>query len=284
MDDKKEYVKRVKSKIKNKKSKELLMNQIDNFYYVLENYKPRKHRYKVWNLVKLKKWTLLHWTWKNLEWLEFISRNGLITWQFMWWRDGKYLYTVWVRNLKNDTLLKYYINLYSGWCINYRFWSRKDKPWSSHQKMIPFDEMDNFLLWLKEIWANTWTMEQTKEARFMPSLAQDFVQVWIIMNWTNKYAKLLKQWDILDTRIPDKDLKEFVHPDVYDSFFVPNRKNKDIFFTDRESAILFWIPAVLIEWILVWREYEKDKKILKKIKELLPYAYICNLDGEVIKE
>ena len=282
--DKKEYVKRVKSKIKNKKSKELLINQIDNFYYILENYKPKKHRYKVWNLVKLKKWTLLHWTWKNLEWLEFISKNGLITWQFMWWRDGKYLYTVWVRNLKNDTLLKDYINLYSGWCINYRFWSKKDKPWSSHQKMIPFDEMDKFLLWLKEIWANNWTMEQTKEARFMPSLSQDFVQVWIIMNGTNKYAKLLKQWDILDTRIPDKDLKEFVHPDVYDSFFVPNRKNKDIFFTDRESAILFWIPAVLIEWILVWREYEKDKKILKKIKELLPYAYICNLDGEIIKE
>lgn len=280
--DKKEYIEQVKSKIKNKKSKELLINQIDNFYYILENYKPRKHRYKVWDLVKLKKWTLLHWTWKNLEWLEFISKNGLITWQFMWWRDGKYLYTVWVRNLKNDTLLKDYINLYSGWCINYRFWSKKDRPWSSHQKMIPFDEMDKFLLWLKEIWANTWTMEQTKEARFMPSLAQNFVQVWIIMNWTNKYAKLLKQWDILDTRIPDKDLKEFVHPDVYDSFFVPNRKNKDIFFTDRESAILFWIPAVLIEWILVWREYEKDKKILKKTKELLPYAYICNLDGKVI--
>lgn len=282
--DKKDYIEQTKSKIKNRKSKELLINQINNFYYVLENYKPRKHRYRAWDLVKLKKWTLLHWTWKNLEWLEFIAKNGLITWQFMWWRDGKYLYTVWVRNLKNDTLLKDYINLYSGWCINYRFWSKKDKPWSSHQKMIPFDEMDNFLLRLKEIWANTWTMEQTKEARFMPSLAQDFVQVWIIMNWTNKYAKLLKQWDILDTRIPDKDLKEFVHPDVYDSFFVPNRKDKDIFFTDRESAILFWIPAVLIQWILVWREYEKDKKILKKIKELLPYVYICNLDWKIIVE
>jgi len=282
--DKNDYIEQTKSRIKNKKSKQLLVNQIDNFYYVLENYKPRKHRYKVWDLVKLKKWTLLHWTWKNLEWLEFISKNGLITWQFMWWRDGKYLYTVWVRNLKNDTLLKDYINLYSGWCINYRFWSKKDKPWSSHQKVIPFDEMDNFLLWLKEIWANTWTMEQTKEARFMPSLAQDFVQIWIIMNWTNKYAKLLKKWDILDTKIPDKDLKEFVHPDVYDSFFVPNRKNKDIFFTDRESAILFWIPAVLIEWILVWRIYEKDKKMLKRIKELLPNAYICNLDGKVIVE
>ena len=127
-------------------------------------------------------------------------------------------------------------------------------------------------------------MEQTKEARFMPSLAQDFVQIWIIINWTNKYATLLKQWDILDTKIPCKDVKEFVHPEVYDSFFVPKRENKDLFFTDRESAILFWIPPVLIEWILVWRKYEKDKKILKRIKELLPYVYICNLDGKVIVE
>ena len=125
-------------------------------------------------------------------------------------------------------------------------------------------------------------MEQTKESRFMPSLAQDFIQVWVIINWTNKYAKLLKQWDILDTKIPCKDVKEFVHPDVYDSFFVPNRDNKDIFFTDRECAILFGIPSNLIEWILVWRKYEKSNKILKHIKELLPNVYICNLDGKVI--
>ena len=261
-----------------------MVNQINNFYDIVDNCKPRKHKHKKWDLVKLKKWTLLHGTWKNIEWLEFISKNWLITWQFEWWRDGKYFYTVWVRNLKDDILLKDYINLYSGWCINYRFWSKKDRPWFSCQKMISFDEMNNFLLWLKEIWANTWTMEQTKESRFMPSLAQDFVQVGIIIDWNSKYAKLLKQWDILDTRIPCKDVKEFVHPDVYDSFFVPNRDNKDIFFTDRESAILFWIPPVLIEWILVWRIYEKDRKILKRIKELLPKAYICNLDGKVIME
>ena len=125
-------------------------------------------------------------------------------------------------------------------------------------------------------------MEQTKESRFMPSLAQDFVQIWIIMNWTNKYAKLLKKWDILNENISLKDAKEFVHPDVYDNFFVPKRESKDIFFTNRESAILFGIPSNLIEWILVGRKYEKDKEILEKIKKLLPSAYICNLDGKVI--
>ncbi|MBR7037175.1 hypothetical protein IKI14_04950 [bacterium] len=46
MMDRTEYLKLTKAKIKNKKSKQLLMNQINNFYYVLENYKPRKHKYK----------------------------------------------------------------------------------------------------------------------------------------------------------------------------------------------------------------------------------------------
>ena len=282
--NKNEYIKLTKSKLHHRKSKQLLINQIDNFYSILKSCKPRKHKYKVWDLVKLKKWTLLHWTWKNIDWLEDIAKKWLITWQFEWWRDGKYLYTVCVWNLKKDILLKDYINFYSGWCITYYFRSKKEKPWTRHNRVIPFDEMGDFLLWLKKIWANTRTMEQTKESRFMPSLAQDFVQIWIIMNWSNKYAKLLKQWDILDTKIPCKDVKEFVHPEVYDSFFVPNRNNKDIYFTDRESAILFWIPPVLIEWILVWRLYEKDKKILNKIKDLLPNVYICNLDGMAIME
>ena len=59
-------------------------------------------------------------------------------------------------------------------------------------------------------------------------------------------------------------------------------KNKDDFFTDRESAILFGIPSNFIEGILVGRTYEKNNKILEKIKELLPNCYICNLDGKVI--
>jgi hypothetical protein len=45
--DKTDYLKFTKAKIKNKNPKQLLMNQINNFYYVLENYKPRKHKYKI---------------------------------------------------------------------------------------------------------------------------------------------------------------------------------------------------------------------------------------------
>ena len=37
-----------------------------------------------------------------------------------------------------------------------------------------------------------------------------------------------------------------------------------------------------IEGILVGRKIEKDKNVLQEIKELLPWIYICNLDGKVI--
>lgn len=59
--------------------------------------------------------------------------------------------------------------------------------------------------------------------------------------------------------------------------------NKVDFFTNRESALLFGLPSNLIEGILVGREYENDKSILKKIKELLPDVYICNLEGKVVE-
>ena len=40
------YIEEINSKNLSKKSKNLLKKQINNFYYVLENYKSRKHKYK----------------------------------------------------------------------------------------------------------------------------------------------------------------------------------------------------------------------------------------------
>ena len=124
-------------------------------------------------------------------------------------------------------------------------------------------------------------MQQTKEARFLPSLVQNKVQVGIIFNGNNDVIKELLKGDILSNGISDEDVKEFVNPDYYEKFIV-DRKDKDDFFTDRESTILFGVPANLIEGILVGREYEKDESKLKEIKQLIPNAYICNLDGKVI--
>ena len=78
-------------------------------------------------------------------------------------------------------------------------------------------------------------------------------------------------------------MKEFVNSDYYEKF-IKERKNKNDFFTDRESAVLFGIPSNLIEGIIVGRIYEKDENILKNIKTILPNSYICNLEGIIIKE
>ena len=125
-------------------------------------------------------------------------------------------------------------------------------------------------------------MEQTKEARFMPSLVQDMVQIGVIFNGNSSYAEKIKSGDILDTEfINDEDVKEFVNEWYYDKF-IEERKAKDDFFTDRESALLFGVPANMIEGILVGRDYEKNKDIINEIKKMLPNCYICNLDGKVI--
>lgn len=72
-----------------------------------------------------------------------------------------------------------------------------------------------------------WYMEQTKEARFMPSLVQDKVQVGIIFDGQSAYMKKLLEGDILSEQINDKDVKEFVKPDYYAKFLV-DRKRKMI--------------------------------------------------------
>lgn len=126
-------------------------------------------------------------------------------------------------------------------------------------------------------------MEQTKEARFLPSLVQNQVQIGIIYDSNNDYIKELLKKDILNpNNINDEDSKYFVNKQHYNQF-IKERKNKNDFFTDRESAIIFGIPSNFIEGILVGREYEKNEEILNEIKELLPNSYICNLDGKVIK-
>ena len=150
-------------------------------------------------------------------------------------------------------------------------------------EVIPYDKMNDIINITKENESHMWTIEQTKEARFMPSLLQDRVQIGIIFNANNDYIKELLKGDILNPEIiNDEDVKEFVNPTYYEQF-LKDRKNKNDLFTDRESAILFGIPANFIEGILVGRQYEKDVSILNEIKVLLPNAYICNLDGIVIK-
>lgn len=277
--NKEKYIEIAKEKINNPNSRNIVIKQIERYYEALENYTPFASSYKVGDKVFLSKGTLLHGTYKNIEGLNEIVKNGLISSMFVDGRLSKYIGSVCVWNLKKDYYLKDYINFYSGGTIEYK----NSEGTVITTAVIPYDEMYKIIDTIDTSICFRWFMEQTKEARFMPSLVQDKVQIGIIFNGNNLYIKELLNGDVLNPNlINDNDVKEFINPDYYEKF-IKQRKNKDDFFTDRESAIIFGIPSCFIEGILVGRKYEKDDNILKVIKELLPNAYICNLDGIVIR-
>lgn len=280
--NKDDYIKITKEKLNNN-SKEIMLEQI-NHYYKAKEYVLPKCKYSNGNDVKLAKGTLLHGTYKNIDGLKEILKDGLISSWFIDGRLSKYPSSVGVWNLKQDYLLKDYINYYSGGTILYSgIFENGIDTQENKTSVIPYNQLADIVNITTSVDCRMWTLEQTKEARFMPSLSQNRVQIGIIFNGNNDFTKELLNGDILNPNIiNDADVKEFVNSNYYERF-IQDRKNKDDFFTDRESAILFGIPSNLIEGILVGRTYEKDDKILNEIKTLLPNCYICNLDGKVIK-
>ena len=281
--NKKHYVEITKEKLANEKSKMIMINQIERFYNYEENYFNESNKYNIGDLVRLKKGTLLHGTYKNFEGLKEIVKNGLISSWFIDGRLSKYPSSVGVWNLKKDCLLKDYINFYSGGTILYAgVYENGNDTQMNKTDVIPYDKMNLILDEVMKVDCHMWTLEQTKEVRFMPSLVQNRVQVGIIFNGESKEIKNMLLGDILSGNISDEDVREFVNPDYYENF-IRERKNKNDFFTNRESAVLFGIPSNFIEGILVGRKYETDSTMLNKIKELVPNSYICNLDGIVIK-
>lgn len=225
----------------------------------------------------MKKGTLLHRTYKNIEGLDKIAGEGLICDLVVDGRSSKYPLTVGAWNLQKDYLLKDYIEFYSGATIMFKGENLKET------SVISYSKMSDIINIVTRNDYHLWTMEQTKEARFMPSYQQENVQIGIIFNGNNCYAHELLKGDILNTDISDKDVKPFINEWYYERF-LKDRKEKDDFFTDRGSAIIFGLPACFIEGILVGRKYETDDVMLKRIKTLLPNCYICNLDGKVIVE
>lgn len=281
--NKKYYVDITQEKLTNEKSKMIMINQIERFYNYEENYLNESNKYNTGDLVRLKKGTLLHGTYKNFEGLKEIVKNGLISSWFIDGRLSKYPSSVGVWNLKKDCLLKDYINFYSGGTILYAgVYENGNDTQMNKTDVISYDKMNLILDEVMKVDCHMWTLEQTKEARFMPSLVQNRVQVGIIFNGESKEIKNILLGDILSGNISDEDVREFVNPNYYENF-IRERKNKNDFFTDRESAVLFGIPSNFIEGILVGRKYETDSTMLNKIKELVPNSYICNLDGIVIK-
>lgn len=277
---KEEYIKYVNDNFVDK-TKELLINQIDKFYEYKDNFELDRHNYKLGDDVYLKKGTFMHGTYKNMDGLDIIAQDGFTAGTF---RSNefrqKYPYCVGFWNIQKDMMLSDYINLYSGCTIEfvgdgYRTEAGEEV---KRTKLIAISDIENEI---KNNDYSKWFVEQTKEARFLPNLQKDYVQIGFILNMDSKEARSLLEGDIFRLDFDKEILKSFVVDKIYNHFINDIR---DDFFTNRESAIVFGIPPVFIEGVLVGRIYEKDNDKLDYIKSKLPNAYICNLDGKVIRE
>lgn len=283
--NKKEYIKKIKSIFKlNIKSQRVFINQVNNYYKAKENCKFVGHNYKVGDMVKLKKHQLMRGEGAlsklDENKIEFISKNGFISPDFLddFNLKKKTPLTIPVWNIQNDILLKDYINLYSGATFMYTIKSQNYKKYTC---LVPYKQLENKIESFRneDFWI--WNCEQTKEIRFMPSLARDDIQLAFIMNLDNEYGKNILKNDIFNLFFDKNVLKHFIPKTFIKDFIYGDR---DDFTTNRESAIIFGIPSCFIEGLLVGRKYEEDKKQLNSLKKYFPTCYICNLDGIVIKE
>ena len=279
MEKKEYYLNQVKNAFTGK-SKELLINQIELFYK--ENEKVKINKYDLGDEVKLKKGTFIHGIFGELENFDYVIENGFISTDFTkMTRENKIKNSVGMWNIKNDMLLKDYINEYSGFTITY---SLGRGPGSKKiSKLIPyhkFDEVTEELNNDNEVWS--YSGEQTKEVRFIPSLVSNKRQIAFILNMESEYAKKLSINDVWNQEFDRETLEPFLDYRYVDKFITEDRINKTAITTDRESAIMFGLPLKLVEGVLVGKKIENDIKALEYIKSKLFCCYICNLDCKVI--
>lgn len=262
------------------KALELVLNNIDLFY---KDEKIKKNKYHLGEEVKLKKGTYMHGVPELLDNFDWIVEHGFISNDFTEENiHNKIRHSIGMWVIQKDCLLQDYIKEYSGFTITYTIGRG---PGSKEvTKLIPyhkFDEVTEKINNDENIWM--YWGDQTKEIRFMPSLVSNKRQIAFILNMESDYAKEMIKKDVWNIELVEEELKEFLDYRYYENF-LKERVNRTAQTTDRESAIMFGLPASLIEGVLVGRKLEQDKNALKHIKEKLPDCYICNIDGKIIVE
>lgn len=275
--NKEKYIEYVKKTFQGK-ALELVLNNIELFY---KNEKIEKNKYQVGEEVKLKKGTYMHGIPGLLDNFDWIVENGFISNDFTEENiHNKIRHSIGMWVIQKDCLLQDYIKDYSGFTITYTIGRG---PGSKEvTKLIPYHKFDEETEKINND-ENIWMYwgDQTKEIRFMPSLVSNKRQIAFILNMESDYAKEMIKKDVWNIELVEKELKDFLDYRYYENF-LKERVNRTAQTTDRESAIMFGLPATLIEGVLVGRKLEQDKDSLKHIKEKLPDCYICNIDGKII--
>ncbi|MBE5746495.1 MAG: hypothetical protein E7359_04360 [Clostridiales bacterium] len=254
--------------------KEALLKQVENFY-TLESKKLYNQKYKVGDFVKLKKDTFLHGLGSKVSYevFDLLAEKGLINKDFeLGASSHKIHHAVSLWHIMKDIRLADYIVNYSGMEVMID---------NKEYKVVPYGKLDEFVEKMRKYPHWSWKAESSMEIRFMPSLAKENNQIAFIFNGRDKVCKDLTYYNLNDERISydiAKGFMKFSTEERAQSWIENRRQGPDT----RIAYIIFGLPKNMIEGVLVGRKFEKNKKILKHIKEKLPNVYICNLDGKVI--
>lgn len=274
---KEDYIKLINENYENE-AKELLLKQVELFF-TENNFK--KNKYNKGDNVFLKKGTYLHGIPGYLDNFDWIIENGFIGNDFTNRTvANKIKSSIGMWDIKEDMLLKDYINNYSGFTITYTIGRGPGSKEVS--ELIPYHKFDEYTEKINDD-ENIWMYwgDQTKEVRFLPSLVANKRQLAFILNMENDLAKELVKLDVWNKELKEETVKPFIDYRYFEKFLI-ERNNRNAQTTDRETAIMFGLPPSLIEGVFVGRILEKDEESLAYIKSKLPDCYICNLDGKVI--
>lgn len=274
---KEDYIKLINENYENE-AKELLLKQVELFF--TEN-NFTKNKYNKGDNVFLKKGTYLHGIPGYLDNFDWIIENGFIGNDFTNRSvANKIKSSIGMWDIKEDMLLKDYINNYSGFTITYTIGRGPGSKEVS--ELIPYHKFDEYTEKINDD-ENIWMYwgAQTKEVRFLPSLVANKRQLAFILNMENDLAKELVKLDVWNKELKEETVKPFIDYRYFEKFLI-ERNNRNAQTTDRETAIMFGLPPSLIEGVFVGRILEKDEESLAYIKSKLPDCYICNLDGKVI--
>lgn len=267
----------------NKKAKNIFKEQYKNFNNSAAYFKKSNHNYKIGDEVILKKHNLMRGenarNHNLFEKIDFISKIGFISPDFTgtYNKNQKTPLTIPVWNIREDIKLKDYIINYSGATIRYYF--VENRKTETKTNLIPFNKLNEILEISKDDSFFKWDMEQTKEVRFMPSLARNMADVAFIMDLNNEYGKKILENDIYNLNFPKEVLKSFIPEFMIKDYIYGKR---DDFTTNRESAIIYGIPSSFITGLLVSKKLESNKEHIAKLQRMFPSCFIANLDGVVI--
>lgn len=249
---------------------DIVLKQINDFFELYEsNYKIDK-KYNIGDDVILNKNHLLHGIGKYTDLINVFALRGVVSQDYFGDpSDHAFCYESAFWTVNKEISLREFIRNYSGMVVKV----------NDNYEQVSYGKIDEFVEKMKNIDHWLWTAESSMEIRFMPSLARNINQIGFILNTENEIAQRLRKNSVFKDNFKKEYAFEFVNGKAKEKF------EKEGFIADffgRTDYLIFGLPKNCIEGIIVGRNIEHDKTDMKKLKELFPDCYICNLDGKVI--